>query len=264
MGNTHFSGPLFVGGYQVYPTITSTVTKTVGAGKDFETLLAAMTWATAQITSHAGLIVLSLDDGIHEVGEPSDFNTTYWAYHVVANTLTIESASGVTANCSITLPSTDDGDQYPTLFTSVHKGSLLLKEVTIDPSLNGYPYSTSVGPVSINDGRLILSKSVIKNADYAVYAWGYGKVEYQNTLIESCDVALSAGLHSTIAVIWGGSPSAEIKNCTTGVSVTESSVANVSNLTFTTNTADTSIPLNEIQYDGSYITNEQAALTLKA
>lgn len=57
-----------------------------------------------------------------------------------------------------------------------------------------------------------------------------------------------------------------ISNCTTnGIRIFQSRVttSETGTLTFVTNTADTNMTLNEIQYDGSFITDGTSALSFK-
>jgi len=257
----------------VSPPITTLVTKTVAADgdpsgvNDFDDFHSAMKWVEKQTTTGSGTITLELNDGTHEVGEPDTLGTGLWgAYYTVSCLVTIISASSDPALCTITMPATDDGGGvWPVMFASGRGAVLSLAAITIDPSVNSYPYPEKVTVVTATQSSSVTLQdgAIVQNASRAVYMWDSASVLLMSCLIDSCARGVWADLSSKIVTLpFAGTNT--ISNCTdTAITAVHSSTAHIAGITFTGNASDTHSPINEIQYDGSYISDGAAALSFK-
>ncbi len=94
------------GGGSALSIISVPTIKTVGAGKDFETILDAFTWIGETTFVLKSSIVLTLDDGIHELDDnvvaPTLTAPRISYVHILKDlNITFESASGNKADCVI-------------------------------------------------------------------------------------------------------------------------------------------------------------------
>lgn len=242
-----------VDGKSIIP-ITSPVTIEVGAGKEYETFHAAMVWATSQVTNNNGRIAIRLPGGTHEA---------LANYYIYNTSISIYSEESVI----ITLRSTASSNKK--MFTVKETGSLSFSEVTIDPAENGYAYSSTVTILTVEDSaQVALSASTLKNCATGLSISTSGKVDLlqlgADLFFTNCTTGIYlTGMNAT-AVIPGASGYVNISSCTTGINVYEGARCLVLDANLSGNTADYGTPLNEIQYDGSYISDGTAALTLKA
>lgn len=245
--------------------ITTVVTKTVGStvGNDFPLFHDAMTWACKQVTKGRGKVRLLLDDGTHILGEPDEFDQNEWLYYSVTSHIGIEGASGDKTLCTITMSPTDDGDQWPTVVGINSGGFLSASYVTFDMGAGLYPYPENVSLGYANEACTMYSCTF---EDMAVTFWGNnGNVTINTCLINNCVTGVqghAVGMNCLIATT-------TISNCTTGISISpgnwsSNNVIRLKAVTFTTNTANTDVTINEIQYDGSVIVNGTSALSFKA
>lgn len=239
--------------------ITESTTKTVGEGKDFETLHLAFRWIE-NITQPGGFVILSIDDGVHVLGGEGEFDEDWWTYYAFNEKhLYIESASGNKDNCIITLNSYDDDDNYPAIIQSQYC-DIYFKNVTIDIAAAGYPY-----PINVDFGYFTMTTMQLIDVDFkncaGIYTQNQSYILGMRLTIDGCDKGIW-NTNSTFDLRSG----ITIQNCNEGIYVYRSGkcIADSGNITFTNNTADTNIPLNEIQYDGSYISDGTGALSFKA
>lgn len=246
------------GGYDTPLTSNASVT----VGTDFDTFAEAMAWAIKMPTIAGATIIINLPAGTHLMPEPSELNTWDWTYFAVSNRLQIKGASMATT--IITMPDTDDGDNYPSLFAISTGGFVYLTEVTIDPAAGSYPYPENIDcgwPYAA--GRVFLYNVTIQNCASAFSASDLGSVAYTACVIDSQVKGLN--IYGSGITTMAGST---ISNCTTGITIQSGvnlmSIVSLKNQTFTSNTTDTSVPINEIQYNGGYISDGSAAMTLKA
>lgn len=245
--------------------ITQPVTKTVGAGKDFETFHEAMLWASNRATIGQGAIWLSLDDGIHVAGgdggqavELGDSLT----YYMITNNLLIASASEDKANCTITTPDyADDADAGPTLFW-ITGGELILANITIDFAAGEATYPERGWGVYIASGNFRpVNVDILCGVPLYLYGPASGCYAY--------NLSLSAAVldedYSALTVQAGAYMEASQLEILTGdVGVTMHTggrllVPDPGNLVIGGGvTLNRNIPLNQIQYDGSYISTGSA------
>lgn len=244
--------------------ITDSYTAEVGVGKDFELFHDAMVWVMKQATTGNATITLILDDQTHYIGEPSDFLTWYfWTYYTVQSAVLIKSASGNPALCKITMPATNDWDMWPGIFTATGGGFLTLEKITIDPALGGYPYPNHVAAVVASNATARLSTAIVENAGSGAQAYNGGYFGIYNSTINACETGISLNSGSK-CVDTSGSKVSTISGNILGISCTNGSVVTLNDsTTFSGNTTDTNIPINQIQYDGACIADTTAALSFK-
>lgn len=254
MGETNFD-IVVAEGVQV---TNGLIVKTVGVGKDFESFHKAMTWACQQVTLNHGQIKLVLDAGTHYVGEPEDFNEDTWCFYTIANNIFIEGAGKATT--FITLPSTDDGNNYPGIFW-IGGGRFRIQGVTIDGTYGGYPYAKGVDAGFVYRADCAIISCNFSDLDAAFVG---GQITYNDScVIDDCALGVfisGNGIDITLNAT-------TISNCDEAIGYFNSGRnghISTKNTIFTTNTSDYPFTLNEIQYDGSFISNAAAALTLKA
>lgn len=237
-------------------TIDKPVTKTVGTGKDFETLHEAFRWIETLTAVGDGWVELQLDDGTHVLGGEGQLNEWVWAYYVFKDiSINIIGASGNKANCIITQDGFDDGDNWGAMF-SVSNASMFSKDVTYDFAVGGYPYShhTDFFYTTLTGSYVRFRDSTIKNM-LSVYANG-SYINVFNVLIDNLVDGIGCS-NSYVDVV-----NSTITNCSKATYTVGGKIV-LSNVTLTTNTANGNIPFNEIQYDGSLITDKSGALSFK-
>jgi hypothetical protein len=250
---------------EIYP-ITEPVTKTVGAGKDFETFHEAMTWACSTHTTGNGAITLTLDDGLHTPTSKADFNSWWYAYYPINNSMTINSASGNKANCIISLPVDDNGEDWPSLFL-IHNGWLNIVNLTVDVTATGATQSANVTVIHPHQGGTLSTWQVDIKGGYPIYATHTGAIALRRADLyaDATRAALSL-LDRTTAY----AHTVTFATGAFGIKVYLSAVFSVDDdaigsVTFAPALgANTNIPLNEIQYTGAYISDGTAALSFKA
>lgn len=226
-------------------TITEDTTKTVGAGKDFGTLVEAMAWVNTQTTKYPAKITLTLDDGTHEA---ADGVTLY----ITGVNLVITSAGGVAANCTINAFAAITGTR---MFTQ-NDGICEFLNITIDGATGG---ASNTG-LYCKGGTMNVNSSTITNFMNGIDMAGRTAVVNlgQSILIDNgTGISVASGAYSEAFF-------QTFESNTTGIVVSGGGIVSYQISTFTTNTADVSIPINEIQYSGSYVTDNAAALAFKA
>jgi hypothetical protein len=268
--------------------IREDTTFTVGSGKDFTTIDDALRYLidTANITNNVA-ITLSLDDGIHELIMPAGESIAYYIRDI---NLTIESANGVKANCTLTHP---NASSYIGFMFFCKDASFSLRHLIYDGTLNGGTtaiswgvFSTSTSHIDIYDVDMknLNSGLVLNNKSFAVVGGGTGatcnfinmsgdaiSIRYGSSLqvtrglaIDNSGKAVQA-IHNSDIMIEPGD-TITITNCTTAfwANLAGKIVFTAADLTLSGNTTDYYVPLNEIQYDTSLITNSSSALSFKA
>ncbi len=238
--------------------ISSSSTKTVGIGKDFETLHLALRWLETVTCVGRGYVYLVLDDGIHLIGGENELDEAEWAYYTFSFAkIGIKSASGNKDNCIISQDPYDDGDNWASLF-SAYGSYVWFDKVTFDTSAGGYPYPNSTVLIWGYLGTTIYSsRCVFKNMNTVLYSTSI-VTEYYSTFSD-CGTAIETAK--------GKADGTNISQCAIGIKTDtgyQPSHIKLKDVVFDNNTSDTNIPLNEIQYDGSYITDDINPLTLKA
>lgn len=243
--------------------LTSPITKTIGTGKDFATLRLALDWLDTVSATGKGSVIFTLDDGTHSMGEPSDFDDWNWTYANINVPTSFQAAGGVAANCIVTLPSTDDGDNYPPYFSITTFCNF--SDMSFSSGAGSYPYPSHASfCYVIGGGQIQMNNCVVEDFDDGVYINGgaYGAVvEYSGKgfTIDNCvrGVACFNGafVHIDSGVV--------ISNCTTGIACSLGGRV-YSKATMTTNTADQTGTINVIEYDGSHVTNGTSAMSFKA
>lgn len=267
MGITNFDTIRAENGFKTgdtdFPT-SQTTEKTIGAGKDFETLREALNWQNTLVQGQVGYIIFTLDDGVHYIGELTDFNDWAWTYHQIRMDTTFKSASGDKSLCTIVPPADDDGDNYPPLF-SVSACFVNFTDITLSASVGGSTGANKVSCVYVNNGAgCQFNNCDLYDFDDAIYAFSNSHVnliEYSSKgfIVDGCTRAV---------VVVGGSTTfidsaVVLSNNALGI-YTQDAGACVSKGTMTTNTQDYTGTINEIQYDGSYVTNGTSAMSFKS
>lgn len=172
--------------------ISTSVTKTVGAGKDFETLHLALRWAEKLIFLGNGKLTLEIDDGTHVLGGAGEFNENAWAYYAFINSrITFKSVSGIAANCIITLDAFDDNENWPSVITA-YLSNITVMNITIDGSIGGYPYSAIYFLNAYDSSSLAVRDSILKNCRYPVYSW-LSNVYFSNISTDNIYVGAALG-----------------------------------------------------------------------
>jgi len=223
--------------------------KTVGSGKDFETLHEALSWAEKISGVGNGMIIFKLDDGVHKLGAEGSFDGTKPIYSIQNLYISIESSSQIEGNCIITI---DGGSQTPA-FIEVFRliGSVIITyKITVDLAYDGY----DVGATSLYFGRLFSTATFIMQSS-TIKSVGQIMAQHASTIVfdnSTVDGFKSITMVNSNAIFMD----TIVKNGTSsGGSIVAMYFSNVQliNATLTDNVKDTNIPLNEVQEDGSYI-----------
>ena len=243
--------------------ITESVTKTVAADgdpagvMDFDTFHEAMLWVCASVAA-GGKIKLELEDGIHYTGGASAWGISK-LYSMTGNDVTIASASGNRDDCTITVPA-DTPTGYIGLFSIKNGGSLYVSDITTDLTLGGAADVSELGTFNAQYiGTLDLYNVNMKNAGYAPIECFYKSYVFAN----SCTIDGAA-----YGVQVQGDGYFYLYQCTIsnasgqGVWISRA-YGHVNSPTMTDNAEDYSIPLNEIQTDGSYISDRGTPLVME-
>ena len=229
----------------VEPLFTAPVSYTVGTGKDFENINEVNAWLKTAKAVNAD-VTFVLDDGVHKVYVDDGHSLVIPR---AARLVVIKSASGNKALCSLTI----DGTSTYNGFTAVvsNYGNLIVDKITIDPELDAYADGGNAnGIICIsNTGLKLLSCSILNgrinlNCNHGTH------VECFNTVFDGAAV-LNIGVYD--AVLKAG---CQVNNGSIGIYVDTSigiGQISIGDTTFSGNTTDTYIPLNEVQDDGSYI-----------
>jgi hypothetical protein len=225
---------------------------TVGTGQDFETLMDAISWLQEQTFSGGGHVELRLNTGTHViapiVGEEDRYD---WYYAVGAFTNAVITIRGVSsATTTIAWDSTDpDNDGYD-LFSFLNS-YVKFSNLTIDTYGDGF--SDYEKYINHEEGFVFYHNCVIKNA--LMYVSGTNMF-LMNTSFDSAPISLnratvSVSDYSTFLRFENWTGSGPALSVTKGTTFTCTPHV----ITFTNNTTDTNIPINEIQPEGEYITD---------
>ena len=84
---------------------------------------------------------------------------------------------------------------------------------------------------------------------------------FGGAVITSCTTGIDLGEGAKLVRPAIGA--ASLVSCSLGVKVSGAAIANIATYTLTTNTVDHEVVINQVQYDGSLVTDETAALTFK-
>lgn len=252
---------------------------------DFDTFEEAVAWASTQSTAGSSSVTLLLADGQHII---SDIHTdSNEAYNISDITLFFKSASEDKSLCTITL-ATGSLAEY-LWFTVFYRSKVAFENITVDPQANGSATAKLTTWFNVfENSTLYVTGSTLTNMQQAVFCLDGGQAIISNTEISYCS---TAGIRLTRDCFIQLENTITIDNCARGiyieslsrgqvyytgaVTISNSSVdairifqstftAGTGSFTLTTNTEDTNIPINEIQYDGTYISDGTAALTFKA
>lgn len=262
-------------------TISGGASKEVGVGKDFETLSEALRFAETYLGNSLTILI---PVGVHELKVDDEW---FGEFKLIGVAVSIEGIGGAAQEDNTIITLSSDSRTGQAAVFNVQHSNIGFKYITFDGTAGGRAEDDEVnwfvvygsnlhmshvfilnGKVLINlfDGSVFISVSSAftgTNTARDVIAAQYGSE------IVLDGVAVSGG-RFTIYATRGG-------KLTTLTSLTVSDADNTGiwasrntpvflegTITFTNNTADTNIPLNEIQYDGSFICNGTAALSFKA
>ena len=272
--------------------ITTPVMKTVASATsadpsafDFSTLHDALRWVEKKQIFNAGTIALGLDDGMHYLGRqgPGEIDAASGSYYNFSNTNIALLSMSMSGNCVLTMDPYDDGDAGPKII-SAFNSILQFVGLVINEDAGGYLYPLQVAFVTCYKTTVSVSMAMI-NGFYEAFSLDAGsQLKASQLTIENIDGAIRARNRSSIAAtgmtIDGASSliygpilvdnsdiyisSGEIKNSLYGVYTQQGGKAVLESVTLTNNTNDANIPLNEIQYNGAYVSTANAPLTLKA
>ena len=247
---------------ECYPIATA-VTKTVGAGKDFELFHDAMMWVQSVPILGGGWVQLVLDNGIHVCEyDPLTFNPLMYSLYSVSGYVDIRAANESKANCKITLAPDVPADLWPFVFSAVSGGNLQFLDVTLDAALGGCAVGmTEITMLDIDSQ----SRAYLYRSD--VLAAAPLSVRGNAELTSSC--VITAGASGTAVSCWsGGIVRLGNNNIVAGLvglkAETSGRIVSGSGISFGVGViTPRNIPVNQIQYDGSYISNSAAALSFK-
>ncbi len=219
---------------EVVTNDTKDVVKTVGVGKDFEKLHDALVFAE---TKQGHSVTLTLDDGTYTIGD-GGVRAGEWASHgtlyIYRNmSLAITGKNRTKDGVKIILHADSrTNDAY--FITSGFAASIELANMTL---------ATSIGDISKTDQRWLFNiysnSNDFKIANAKLQGWMHTFSDY-----------------GTPAVL----DNVEFVSNVNAISATKGSRIILKTVTFIDNTKDTNIPLNEIQYDGSFISDGKAPL----
>lgn len=242
---------------EIYP-ITTTITKTVGIGKDFTLFHDAMIWALTQSTTAAGKIILDLDPGTHLIGLD---------YFYVLNSVKISIEGdifGSISNIVLTpdpLSSTSSND----VFTVNNDGDLSLRAITFDDTIGGYGFTKVLSGIKINKGGFanIQSCDVVGWNKFVDVDNGIVEIDTYiagDTVIRDGNTALQ--ISGYLARAYLGKSFAYNVNFISPIIVINSAGIYISPGYVVFNST-TNIPIGEIQYDGSFIIEDGIPLSHK-
>ena len=232
--------------------IRTSITKTVGVGKDFPDINSAAEWIHT-IKQTAGHITILLDDGVHIFTDTPIISFEQVRFMSFLNKqVSIKSSSGIPANCSISASGTLGGF-FGGMFSATNS-VVSIDNVTFDVTLGGL-LSTQPLSAIVGTNSSIQMINCITNGGMGVAAIG-GSINVIDSVFDGCLIAVSTDTNASVV---DTTISNSLMN---GVTSNRARVV-LDNVTFTANTADTNIPLNEIQYDGSYISTNDTALSFK-
>lgn len=255
---------------------TNLTRKIVGEGKDFETLHDAMEWLR-NVKQTGGIIYIGIDDGVHTLDLDMHRDTIYIGNttlvhsagaHIFSKNVIFYSTSGNEDDCTITTDRSTLPD-FVALFSPfmIRHSSVIFSRITFDAVVGGYNVAVDGGlnimagaiygesssvsflncnlnnqgvAATISGGTLGLFETVVSTNIFGVSA-GFSKVRIEDSTIEQ---SMVAGITGT------GAGQMDINSQMT-----------LRNTTFSSNAANTDIPLNEIQRDGTFISDGTAALT---
>lgn len=243
--------------------INTYTTKTVGIGKDFELLHDALRWAEGLTLGISGRLLFVLDDGVHTITRIGEVDANTNAYYNFSRShITLRSASGSHTACILSIKSDSDiADYSPVIY--IEGGVFSLEQISADLTSDGYVggnlpslvFASALGYTYINGGTY--------TGWYSVTSMYHGSfLSAQSATIDNCNAAFIA----TNSRVETGTGLSIINSTGTGaISVVDGGITLMkAPVTFSSNVSDTNIPLNEIQYNGSYISDNTAALSFKA
>lgn len=243
-----------------YEIIYKEIVKTVGIDKDFETIDEALNWLDKTIMS-GGKITLILDDGIHIMdSERVEYLTDLVVIFLFNKSIEIKSASGIKENCTLAVKyneSIETGSITIGIFL-VQNSKLKLSDLTLDYTIDGLSPGLQVLNAAALQSDVNLQNVVVKNG-LGIFLSNNAYSILNDCLIDSCMFGFVTESGRGIA------NNSTIQNClATGVSAINGGNIILDNVTFSGNTQDTDIPLNEIQYDMSVVSDKTGALSFKA
>lgn len=239
----------------ILPNPNIVVIKTVGIGKDFETLHEALVWCEESNLSKS-IVQLLLDDGVHVLGGERNFDPIAGSLYTLTNTyIQILGSSYDSSKVIITLDRDIVIPDYASIF--ILMASFTIGYVTVDFAYDGNTGASKASMLTqaIGKNNINLVMSTFKNMKMPL---NNGPVSVQYCLIENCTYGLYSSVSKENTLI-----NTEFKNCITALKVAYGAQILAKTCTFTNNTTNYNIPLNQIQYDGSYISTGIAALTFK-
>lgn len=230
--------------------------KTVGAGQDYETLDLALAWINTMVLSSAASIELVLDDGDHTLAYDVTTNFPLYQYNQV--NLSIRSASGDKALCSITIEAYDDlGAINPVIFAFGTSTDVTISNITLDAEIGAYAYANTLtwiqtyGKLTLNNTDGLNSKLIVEG-DYAtidVVGGNYDGLARAAIDVKGGELALEGTI--TIAnSLWGIFASGMAKGSI------------LATMTWTNNTNDLNVTMNVLMGNGTLLTDGVGPITL--
>lgn len=225
---------LELNGEEVKAPITSTVTKTVGVGGDFENITDAFIWASTMSTQGPGIIVISLKDGTHLLRTDliRDITITAW--------ISLKSEADNATNCIVTIdPDYTTDVSIPLKFGA--PGFLSIRRITFDFEAGGYDSSTNkvYYPLDFQEPtHAFVYECIFKNWAGTSYVFNIkNKADFTSCTFDTISKCMLLQAFTKV-----------LDKTPTNVSVT----------------TKYSIPINEIQYDGRLVTDNVGPVVLKA
>lgn len=239
--------------------ISEEVIKTVGTDKDFATIDEAFNWLDKIIMS-GGKITLILDDGIHIMdSERLEYSDPIIIF-LFNKSIEIKSESGIKENCTLAVKyneSIETGSITIGIFL-VQNSKLKLSDLTLDYTIDGLSPGLQVLNAAALQSDVAFDNVVVKNG-MGIFLSNNAYSHLNDCLIDSCMFGLATESGKGIV------KNSTIQNClVAGVSAHSGGNIILDNVTFSGNTQDTEIPLNEIQYDMSVVSDKTGPLSFKA
>lgn len=244
--------------------VTEITEFSVGPGKDFETLAKAFIWLQEVSFGVGGRVIFNLSDGIHLIEEIPG-TTGYWTSYPIYNGH-ITFAGNWADRTAVTIaldPSVPDAELFMA-FSVLNVDALLFNYITFDPGAAGHTTAN----------EKMRWATVTRNAYVhffdCIMDGGQRGIEMyldSHLIIEKCEIKnfVQTAIyveHNSTAYIWNVST---ITGNGLGISCGAASrVIFNTDSSASGNTVDYSIPVNEIQYSGAYISTALAALSFKA
>lgn len=224
---------------------------TIGSGKDFETIDDAFVWLNSIIQT-SGTITFRLDEGVHVMNA-----TNFIDGHIIRNkNIEIIGSDYWNSRTNYTITTNGDFDDmfgmYMHTYLQAHNCKISFKGFVVNPTLNGATYMIQPSFIKAYDNSIINFTFVdtinISSSFLAEYSRVF--IKDNSSLMGGNGLERDAYLHVMQTSHIG--------------SITGFGVKRVHFHSLATVTYDSlPFPINEIQYDGSYIADGKSALSFK-